>query len=488
MFATCRKTALGLVIALLALGACKKDHGPDVTPIDGGSGSSNDSMYFIFKDEYLWNDVIPDSATFKPSSYSNLEDMFEALASYKKNADGGFMDKYSFLDRGAIAGEINEGIAGDFGFDLDYQTRTDLRIIYTYEGSPAYQQGIRRGWQIISINGDSNLDYDMGPDGHGPNIDKISNAIYNNNTITLGLKRPDGTTTTATLNVANYSINPVLYSHVFTLGGKKIGYLVFNQFLSLDKAQPKIDAAFSTFAGITDLVVDLRYNGGGAVETAEYMANLIAPATVGTNTKVMYKEYFNNTLTNHQSSNYFKAKIPGYSDSWADVFESWVRNPTAYFATKGSVHPNTVVFIGTRSTASASELVMNVLKPYMPVKLVGDTTYGKPVGFVGITIGGYDMYAVSIWNKNAAGNGDYFDGFLPDDDATVPAAQRYEDYTIDWGSLNEVYLRRALKQLGISDSELGRMAPATESLRKLGVGRALPDKRFKGMLIKPVKK
>ncbi|KAA2245025.1 hypothetical protein F0L74_03435 [Chitinophaga agrisoli] len=487
MFATCRKTTWALVITLLALGACKKDHGPAVEPIGGGSGSANDSMYFIFKDEYLWNDVIPDSATFKPGSYSNLEDMFEALASFKKNATGGYMDKYSFVDHGAVAGEINEGIAGDFGFDLDYQTRTDLRILYTYPGSPADQQGIKRGWQIISINGDSNLEYDAGPDGHGPHIDKISDAIYNNNTITLGLKRPDGTTTTATLNVANYNINPVLYSNTYTLGGKKIGYLVFNQFLSLEKAQPKIDAAFSTFSGITDLIVDLRYNGGGAVETAEYMANLIAPASVGDKIKVMYKEYFNTNLTNHQSSNYFKAKIPGYSDSWADVFESWVRNPTAFFSTKGNVHPNTVVFIGSYSTASASELVMNVLKPYMPVKLVGDTTFGKPVGFVGITIGGYDMYAVSIWNKNALGAGDYFNGFIPDDAATVPANQRDEDYTINWGSLNEVYLRRALKQLGVSDSELGRMAPATESLRRFRTGRAIPDKHFKGMIIKPAR-
>jgi C-terminal processing protease CtpA/Prc len=485
MFTTCRKTAWLAVITLFALGACKKDHGDPVTPItDGPSGtavSSKDSMYFIFKDEYLWNDVIPDSATFKPNSYSSVNAMFNALISYKKDAGGRNMDKYGFLDNGAVAGEIGEGIAGDFGLEIDYNTSTDLRVIYVYQNSPAYQQGVRRTWQITAVNGNSNVQYD-GP--NGANVQRIINAVYNSNSVSITFKKPDGTSVTVTLNTAQYNINPVLYSNVLNLGGKKIGYLVFNQFIAKDKTKASIDAAFSGFgSGVTDLVVDLRYNGGGSVETAEYLANLIAPSSVGANgTTLMYKEVFNSNLTNHQYSKYLgDLKVPGASYTWGDVFDDWVNHPNFYFEKTGSLNISNVVFIGTGSTASASELLINILKPYMNVKLVGDTTYGKPVGFVGIHVGGYDMYAVSIWSKNAQGQGDYFNGMFPTD-APVPADQEYEDYSKDWGSTSEIYLRRALKQLGITDAELGRQAPATESLRKLMINDPIPGKRFKGMI------
>lgn len=485
MLTICRKTAWIAVISLFVLGACKKDHGDPVTPAtdDGGRGiavSSKDSMYFIFKDEYLWNDVIPDSATFKPNSYSSLDDMFAALISYKKDAGGNYLDRYGFLDDGSVAGEIGEGVAGDFGLEIDYNSDTDLRAIYVYQNSPAYQQGVRRTWQITAVNGNTNLTYDG---RNGPNVTMIRNAVYNSNSVTLTFKKPDGSPATLTLNTAQYNINPVLYSSVINLGGKKIGYLVFNQFINIEKAQASIDAAFNSFGtGVTDLIVDFRYNGGGSVETAEYLANLIAPASVGSNgTTLMYKETFNTNLSNHQYSKYLQLKIPGSNDTWGSAFDYWVSKPNFYFKKQGSLNISNVVFIGTGSTASASELVINVLKPYMNVKLVGDTTYGKPVGFVGIHVAGVDMYAVSIWSKNAQGQGDYFNGMYPTD-APVPANEEYEDYSKDWGSTNEVYLRRALKQLGLTDAELGRKAPATESLRKLLLNNPMPDKRFKGMI------
>lgn len=481
MFTICRKTALIAVISLFVLGACKKDHGDPVTPITGDGGgtsvTSKDSMYFIFKDEYLWNDVIPDSATFKPNSFSSASAMFNALRSYKKD-NGSNLDHYSFLDDGTVAGEIGEGIAGDFGLEIDYNTGTDLRVIYVYANSPAYKAGVRRTWQITAINGNSNVQYD-----NGPNVQRIVQAIYNSNSATITFKKPDGNSVDVTLNTAQYNINPVLYSSVLNLAGKKIGYLVFNQFIALDKTQASIDAAFTGFgSGVTDLIVDLRYNGGGSVETAQHLANLIAPSSVGTNKTLMYKETFNTTLTNHQYSRFLgNKKVPGANYTWGQVFDDWVNNPDFYFEKQGNLDIRNVVFIGTGSTASASELLINVLKPYMNVKLVGDTTYGKPVGFVAINVAGYDMYAVSIWSKNSQGQGDYFHGMFPTD-APVAADEEYEDYSKDWGSTSEIYLRRALKQLGVPDSDLGRKSASTESFRTLKVNNPMPDKRFKGMI------
>lgn len=480
------RTALIAAVFLLTLAACRKNDKPTPPP-ESKVPSVNDSMYFLFKDQYLWNDVIPDSATFKPNSYAKTEDMFNALIAFKKQ-NGNNLDKYSFLDDGTIAGEIG-GVSGGFGMDVNYNELNDLRVVSVYPGSPAYQKGIRRTWRITAINGDANLAYDgESVGGSGVNITKVVKGVYQSDQTDLTFLKPDGSSEIIRLNAANYNINPVLYSNILNLSGKKVGYIVFNEFIALNKAQPYIDPVFDNFIsnGITDLVVDLRYNGGGAVETTEYLANLIAPVSVGTNINLMYSEYFNANLSAHQYSNYLRTRIvPGYSYSWGDVFDSWVANAASLFKKVKTLNLSNVVFIGSGQTASASELLINVLKPYMGVKLVGDVTYGKPVGFVGIRIGKYDMYAVSIWSKNKAGVGDYFDGMTPDDAAVVTSNEKYEDYSKDWGSTDEIYLRRALKIMGITVpsqlmSRTGLKEPASN--RTLMIRSPMPDVHFKGMI------
>ncbi|SDC82159.1 S41 family peptidase [Niabella drilacis] len=491
-----RATLIAILFSI-ALVACRKNDKPappeppkPEPPAPVAIPSVNDSMYFLFKDQYLWNDVIPDSATFKPNSYAKTEDMFDALTRFKKQ-NGKNMDKYSFLDDGTVAEEIG-GISGGFGMNVSYNELNDLRVVSVYPGSPAYQQGIRRAWRIIAINGDANLTYDGDQvKGPGTTIARIVKAIYQSEQTSLTLQKPDGSSdTTVTVNAAKFEINPVLYSNILNLSGRKVGYFVFNQFIDLTKAQPYIDPVFDNFIakGITDLIVDLRYNGGGSAETTEYLANLIAPVSVGTNGQnLMYKEHFNAQMTNHQYSNYLRTRlIPGYTNSWSDLFDLWVAYASTYFSKKKTLNLANIAFIGTGQTASASELLINVLRPYMGVKLVGDTTYGKPVGFVtGMHIGKFDMYAISIWAKNKDNYGDYFDGMIPDDAAAVAGKdERFEDLSKEWGSTDEVYLRRALNVLGIPQPALlrSRMAIAGPGSSKLMFRNSIPDMHFKGMV------
>lgn len=485
-FAPHRQVWAAVVLLFVFVSCSKSDHGPVEPPDpDNNIPTANDSMFFLFKDQYLWQDAIPDSATFKPNSYSDLEDMMEALKGYKK--DGGkALDKYSFLDKGAVEGQIGGGVAGDFGLDIGYNKEDDdLRVVYVYEGSPAYQKGIRRTWRITAVNGDANIAYDPNSDDGGPNVERVGEAVYGSNNVTLTFKKTDGTSATIDLAVANYNINPVLYSNVLNLGSRKVGYFVFNQFIDKAKTQAKVDAVFDDFISknITDLVVDLRYNGGGSVETAEYLANLIAPASVGSNKKsVMYKETFNAKITAHQYSNYLAKKMlppPDHDYSYGDLFDFYVDNATAYFSKAKSLNLSKVVFIGSQSTASASELLINVLKPYMDVKLVGRQTFGKPVGFINVPVGGWDMYAVSIQSKNSQGEGDYFNGIAINDSPSE--VYKYEDFSKDWGVTSEPFLHRALMMAGIPESELGRLAPATEELRLLR-DRPMPEHGFKGMI------
>jgi len=140
-----------------------------------------------------------------------------------------------------------------------------------------------------------------------------------------------------------------------------------------------------------------------------------------------------------------------------------------------------VFFIVTGNTASASELLINNLKPYMDVKLIGDTTYGKPVGFFPIPIFNYDIYPISFKTVNSAGNADYYTGFAPD-------KLTFDGVNKNWGDANEPSLAAALRY--ISTGSFERFA--AESLNNLQrramneakpLNKAINENKFSGMFI-----
>ncbi|WP_261387515.1 S41 family peptidase [Chitinophaga pinensis] len=176
-----------------------------------------------------------------------------------------------------------------------------------------------------------------------------------------------------------------------------------------------LDALFAKFksAGITNLIVDLRYNGGGSVATAEYLDSAIAPASAAG--KPMYYYKYNDKLT-------------------ADLDGTGLESSVSFPGNTGGLSLKNVFFITSSHTASASELTLNNLLPYMNVKLVGDTTYGKPVGFITFNISKYDsthtkqyladLYAINFATENANHAGGYYTGIAPDEPAN--------DYTTIW--------------------------------------------------------
>jgi carboxyl-terminal processing protease len=307
------------------------------------------------------------------------------------------------------------------------------------------------------------------------------------------LLKPEGTSFNVSLTAAVYTINPVITSKVIDLGnGKKVGYIVFNSFVILKNAQPQIDAAFNTFktAGVTDLVVDLRYNGGGYVETAEYLDNQIAPST--TNNSLMYTAYYNNTLTAGKAvllKNQVRKDDNGNSYNYGQVDFSVAGNQTKF----GTAHPlnlNRVFFIVTGSTASASELTINNLRPYMNVQLVGRTTYGKPVGFFDIDINKYQMYIPEFETKNSAGQGGYYTGMVPAS-TDYPGYNAADDPTKDFGDVTERLLASVLSDINsgvykvTSASVESLNAKTTLSVdQQTALSSKMDNDKFKGMLYK----
>ncbi|MGD1894133.1 MAG: S41 family peptidase [Cyclobacteriaceae bacterium] len=206
--------------------------------------------------------------------------------------------------------------------------------------------------------------------------------------------------------------------------GTKVGYLVFNSFLatSIDELKP----VFREFKeeGIQELILDLRYNGGGRVNVAEYMAaNIVGSRGAGRN----FIEYIFNEQQSEQNQ-FVPFNSPEYS-----------------------LDLDRLITITSKSTASASELVINGLRPFMDVVVIGDNTHGKPVGSFPFRFGGYAISPISFKIANDDGEGEYFEGFRPDSYIS-------DDLNHKFGDLREARLREALNfiETGIFLGETAR--------------------------------
>ncbi len=478
---------LSVLLVAGFLSGCKKDKinkpTTDQTTVTNAD-LSKDTMYYLFKDEYYYTQNIPAYDVVNPRACANLDSLFNKMRRYQTSP----LDHYSYRDpTGSVASVVGQGLSqGDFGFDVWWNSLTDLRVVDVIKGSPAdLLFGIKRGWQITSINDNTTVTYDGSQvSGTSTNFNRILNAVYYSNTSKFVFLKPDGTSVTVNITRAPYTINPITMDSVYTYGSRKIGYMVFGTFIDLAKIQTQIDATFNKFESqnITDLIVDLRYNGGGSVETSEYFANKIAPKNVGAATTLMYKYLYNtNMTTGNYSAFTSKTKTP-YSDmpTYADLFNYFPKNYTStYFTKKGNIDIQNVVFLVTASTASASELLINNLTPHMNVSTVGQTTDGKPFGFFPITVGGIDMYVISMKSVNSANYGDYYNGMTP----TVTV--QYEDFSKTYGQIDEPFLSQALVKLGV------KSAPVIPKVQHAFISKFANSKfdhRFKGMIETRLKK
>jgi len=453
------KKLLCPLVLLLAglLHSCSKDNTTTITYLN----HLQDSVYYYEKEDYLWNDAIPAYNAFDPRSYNGsnaqaaLSGELIAISQLKINPATGKpyeyyppspgTAKYSFIDNGTTS-SLLAGQNDDFGFEPLYIADGDLRVKFVYAGSPADVAGIKRGYQITSINGSTDLSSD-----DAGNVNTVINAVYYSKTITMTLLKPDNTTLTVTLNIAVYTVNPVLDYQVYNEGsGHTVGYIVFNSFTDIANAQPVLDQAFNYFIaqGINDLVVDLRYNGGGEQTTAAYLDNLIVPAAKsGT---AMYTDYFNTNLQNGTAPLFYKK----FGDSKSNFSPA---NNTVNFAKALSLALNRVFFIVTGATASSAELTINNLRPTLTVNLIGDTTYGKPVGEIPISMGTgqYIIFSPQFYVENGAGQGNYYTGFAPNS-TDFPGILAADDVTKYFGDTTEMLLAHALNYIKTGTFALNR--------------------------------
>jgi C-terminal processing protease CtpA/Prc len=440
-----------IVFAILAMvsffASCKKSSQAPPPPIPPTETQLlMDSVYLYSKECYFWNTVLPTYDQFNPRQYSGTSEeasatnVLEAIKKLQTQQYPLQRDHYSFVTTLAQSSGLSTGVSGDYGFfvkaaylgttqPINYDS-VFWFVNYVYSNSSAGLAGVNRGWIVSSING-TPIKYDQ------PSVNILNNTFFGSTTsASFGFTKPDHTTQTSSLSQTSYTANSVLYKNVFNTGGKTIGYFVFNQFFGAP-SRAELANVFTYFQGqgVTDLIVDLRYNRGGETFTQDTLSELIAP--LAAKGKAMYSYQFNQQL---QSGNYpLLAKYFNIPAGNTTVFSQ--ANNSVSFSTAGTLNLNSVVFITSRSTASASELLINNLRPYITnMKLVGDTTYGKPVGFFPINIFSYAIYPISFRTVNSVGTADYYAGFAPD--------QRAPDgVNRSWGDVNEPSLAEALKYI-----------------------------------------
>ncbi|RYY21723.1 MAG: hypothetical protein EOO04_17780 [Chitinophagaceae bacterium] len=446
------------LVALLMAGAmiftsCQKDisgdEDPQPTNPDPVDVSLNDRIkdttLLYAQDIYLWYNQIPSG--FKPRTYADPDKIMTAIRQY--STEPGFtgpVDRWSFAVKQQEWDDVSSGIAGDFGINVFFKAEGDLRVRYVEKQSPAGKAGVRRGWKITKLNGSANITTG--------NASAIVEAVYNSTNTVFEFQKPDGSVVTSNLAVATYQQDPVFFDSVYTAGVNKVGYFVFNSFLG-DTSQiyNNFQRIFNRFSSenVKDVVIDLRYNGGGYVSVQEKLANyLVKPSASG---QLMMKEEFN------------------------VKYRDW--NETINFSKVGSLAPNRLFFIVSDNTASASELLINNLKPYAEVKLVGPSaTYGKPVGYFPIPVGDWYIFPVSFRSTNKDGQGNYFDGIALD-------SRSADGLDKDWGDVQETSLGNVLNYIATGDFKplsAGRSAEAPAQV--IRQNKIFSDRSFKGAIIR----
>lgn len=441
-----RLLSFSSIILLLLLGACRKND-------SGGSGGSQpdkikDTTIAYARDIYLWYDQIP--ASFKPRNYSDPNTIMEAIRSYSQ--EPGFsepVDRWSFAAKKADWDNTSGGIAKDFGLNIFFRTNSDLRVRMVEPASPAGLAGVKRGWRITKVNNNTNITTG--------NSSFIGNAVYASSAVSLTFLKPDGASVDLDFVEASYQSKPVYGDYVYDLGSRKAGYLVYNSFLG-DSATTvnAFASAFNRFISedVDDVIIDLRYNGGGYVTYQQVLANYLVP-TAG-NGGLMMKQEFNDKYSQYNSS--------------------------VNFSKKGTLNLPRVFIIVSSNTASASELLINNLKPYMDVVVVGpERTYGKPVGYFNIPVGDWYIFPVSTRTTNKNGEGNYFNGFALNH--TVA-----DGIDKDFGDPAESALASVLKFIGTGSFRM----PVTEEAPALTpevkeANKKMSEREFKGMIVDRVK-
>ncbi len=492
-----------LLLCLGLLFACKKEIKNPPNPITEEPTEQDRlraSIYDYFNKYSLWTAQVPDldeeGRLEFVKKYSSNQSLLTALKNMTPQysfqpyqtldiAVGNRYDRYSFIDESGAEGNVsyadgfrmdtNDGYGLYFYWGYIEEENSARPVIYFVEGgSPGQQKGIKRGLTVLAINERENTSvpviyrnggYYLSDEDLAQEIqDEWYDAMMDEESdLSLKFRDQEGEISEYVMKYTpSYEIDPVILDSVYTYPNKNVGYLAYSSFEEVwpnsHQNYRKLEQIFQTFesAGIRDLILDLRYNPGGYVDAAEYLANKIIGASG--DQQLMFSYETNDYLAAGRS-------LPVGLDFGNVTFNR-----------KNNLNLDKVLVLVTEQTASASELLISVLKPYMNVVLIGDEprTYGKPVGFFEQKIPNSEvsLWAASFKTMNNAQTEEdrkfqnYWDGLPIAATEIVPDRIFY-----DFGDTNEDMIAKALTLAGVSGSmrASSRKISSTSSPVKLGI-------------------
>lgn len=435
---------LGALTLSIYLASCGEDRWPEYAVQTQTDRWIDDSMRVW----YYWNEDMPSSK--KLNYFSEPATFFKSLLSSE--------DKYSTIDsiiqlsptRSALDLEYGYGIQ----FELDKVENNDTayyaRILYTVKNSPAATANLSRGQWILSIDDKpiTKKNYTELYMGSGIKVvtgyyDSVKNTILaNKSTTNIGAMTP-------------LEDNPVYYYNTYTEGDNRIGYLVYNRFTPGTTANPTAyDQALLNvskyFAGqnVNQFILDLRYNNGGHLNSAQLLSTILAPSSA-LGKRLGYLEFNKQSTPRNQEFYLDQNLIP----------------------TGSNLNLNTLYILTSGQTASASEMLINCLKPYIPkIVLIGQTTVGKNVASKTFINKDLQIAINPIVCKiyNSLGTSDYSSGFKADYSLSEISDLKYY---LPFGDTNEALLSKALslitnKSTSVNSTKSLRVSPIISSMTR----------------------
>jgi len=415
-------------------------------PYNDQAGSTLHENHFLrswSNDTYLWYDEIPD---IDPGDYTDPTEYFALLKTSATTSSGNPKDRFHFTyDTSEYEQLTQAGISVSYGISwalLQSSPPRSLYIRYIEPGSPADDAtlNLTRGVKVLAIDG---VDVEHGSDVDTLNAGLFPSSIGESHTFTV---QDVGSSESrdVTLSATEVESDPVPIVDVFNTGTGNVGYMFFNRhnFVSEDKLVDAMSVLESS--NVSDLVLDLRYNGGGLLYIASQLSYMIAGPNA-TSGRIFDELRFNDKHPNTDPvTGQALSATPFYSTTsqYSDKYGSGVQLPT--------LNLNRVFILTTSGTCSASEAIINGLRGIdIEVILIGSTTCGKPYGFYPTDNCGTTYFTVQFDGANDKGQGGYSDGFTPMNEPTAPGILQNGCYVVDdlssqLGDVNEPMIAAAL--------------------------------------------
>ena len=361
--------------AALLIVACSSSNDGGAPQTGTSACSAAGQKQFVLErmnDVYFWNELLPRDVDL--TSFASAEDLLAYLTSFAP------LDGFSYIDSASADAQFfGAGQYEGYGFSSRIDGPDDLRLTRVFASSPAADAGFARGHRVLELDGRAIRDIIA---------TNSLDAIFAQTSVDFRMRRPDGSEFTSRVTKGLVTIDPVPQSRLIPrTDGTSVGYLELATFISTADAQ--LEEVFATFrqANVSDVIIDLRYNSGGLVSTTELLGDFLGGA-------IAENLVFSRTLFNTNNSAF---------------------NRTRFFQRMfHSTNTSRLVVIAGNRTASASELVTNSMMPHVDVAVVGDATFGKPVGQLGIEFCDKILRPTAFETVNADNGGQYFDGIPAD--------------------------------------------------------------------------